>query len=307
MNIPAALISTGLGAAFFAAGTAYYIQPALFTTDFALLDMLAPNHSKARAAVSRLLFNPASAQFDLPRTVEVDAAKYVCGNVNAKDASGAYAGYHAFVYTVAVDFARIDDDGRIAQRHAAFSACPMSEQEKVAKQKLAVSPGMLALVKGIQKNIPASDDPSALSTMASQMAAPDKGSSGAPMEKQLGQLGGPAREGSKGVKSAVGAPNNESEQRGDRPPDAWPTFPPDDPLGKPAAARTPAQALALAKDVEDRWAESKSGNIRLRPSSEEIREACRALLAINPKNDQFPKAWAAFSRLRKIEREAGQT
>jgi hypothetical protein len=316
MNIPAALISTGFGAAFLALGTAYYIQPALFTTDFALIEMLTPNHANARAAVSRLLFNPASAQFDQPRTVEVDAAKYVCGNVNAKDESGVYAGYHAFVYTVAVDFARIDDDGRIARRHAAFSACPMSEQEKVAQRKLAVSPGVLSLVKGIQKNIPATDDASGLSTMASQIAAPDQGSSGASMEKQLGQLGGPAREGSKGVKSAIRADDaskaaigadNGSESRGDRPPDAWPTFPPDHPLGRPAANRTPALALALAKDVEDRWEESKSGNMKARPSSDEIREACRALLTISPKHDQFPKAWAAFVRLRKIEHDAGLT
>ena len=162
----------------------------LFITDDALLAMLAPNHSNARAAVSRLLFNPASAQFDQLRTVEVDEAKYVCGNVNAKDQSGSYAGYHAFVYTVAVDFARIDDEGRIAQRHAAFSACPAPEEEKVAQQKMAIAPGALSLVKGIQKNIPASGDPSTLSKMASQMSAPDKSSSGAPMEQQLRQLGG---------------------------------------------------------------------------------------------------------------------
>jgi hypothetical protein len=130
---------------------AYYIQLSLFITDDALLAMLAPNHSNARAAVLRLLFNPASAQFDLLKTVDVDAAKYVCGNVNAKDESGSYAGYHAFVYIVAVDFARIDDEGRIAQRHAAFSACPMSDEEMVAQQKTSISPGALSLVKAIQK------------------------------------------------------------------------------------------------------------------------------------------------------------
>ena len=307
MNIPAALISATLGAAFFAAGLAYYIQPSIFITDDALLAMLAPNHSNARAAVSRLLFNPASAQFDQLRTVEVDEAKYVCGNVNAKDQSGSYAGDHAFVYTVAVDFARIDDEGRIAQRHAAFSACPAPEEEKVPQQKMAIAPGALSLVKSIQKNIPTSSDPSTLSKMASQMSAPDKSSSGAPMEQQLRQLGeGPIREGGKGVKSGVRAPDNESEWRSDRPPDAWPTFPPDHPLARPAAIRTPAQAIALAKDVEDRWEELESGNTKVRPSSEEIAEACRALLAINPKNDQFPKARAAFVRLRKIDRDAGR-
>jgi hypothetical protein len=306
MNIPAALISASLGAAFFAAGLAYYIQPS-FIPDYALLAMLTPHHSKARAAVSRLLFNPASAQFDLPRTVDVDAAKYVCGNVNAKDESGSYAGYHAFVYTVAVDFARIDDEGRIAQRHAAFSACPVPEDEKLAQQNMALSPGALSLVKAIQKNIPASGDPSALSKMASQMPASDKGSSGAAMEQQLGQLGGgPVQEGGKGVKSAIRAPDNASEWRGDRPPAAWPTFPPDHPLARPAAIRTPAEAIAFAKDVEDRWEESKSGTTKVRPSSEEIKEACRALLAISPKDSQFPKVWAAFVRLHKIDRGAGR-
>ena len=307
MNIPAALISAAFGAAFFAVGTAYYIQPDLFVTDTALLEMLTPNHSNARAAVSRLLFDPASAQFDLLRTVEVDAAKYVCGNVNAKDQSGSYAGYHAFVYTVAVDFARIDDEGRIAQRHAAFSACPMpEEEEKVPQQKMDVAPGALSLLKGIQKNIPASGDPSALSTMASQMSAPDKGSSGASMQRQLGQLGGAVQQGSKSIKSGIRTPDNASERRSDRPPAASPTFPPDHPLGRPATVRTPAQAIALAKDVEDRWEESKSGNTKVRPSSEEIKEACRALLAIDPKDDQFPKAWAALVRLHKIDRDAGQ-
>jgi hypothetical protein len=307
MNIPAALISASLGAAFFAAGLAYYIQPSLFIADDALLAMLAPNHSNASAAVLRLLFNPASAQFDLLRTVDVDAAKYVCVNVNAKDESGSYAGYHAFVYTVAVDFARIDDEGRIAQRHAAFSACPMSDEEKVAQQKTSISPGALSLVKAIQKNIPASGDPSTLSKMASQMSAPDKSSSGAPMEQQLGQLGGgPVREGSKGVKSAIRAPDKASEWRSDQPPAAWPTFRSDHPPGRPAAIRTRAEAIALAKDVEDRWEQSKAGNTNVRPSSEEIKEACRALLAINPKDSQFPEAWAAFVRLYKIDHDAGQ-
>jgi hypothetical protein len=324
MNIPAALISTTLGTAFFAAGYTFYIQPPAFITNSALSAMLTPSHAKARAAVSRLLFNPASAQFASLRTVEADAANYVCGNVNAKDESGSYAGYHAFVYSVAVDFARIDDEGRISRKHAAFSACPAPDEEKVAQQKTAISPGALALVKAIQKTIPASGDTSPLSQMASQMSGPDNGSSGASMQQQLGQLGGDpvpegsrggtsARQGSKGGTSGTAALDNrnendnknESEWRSDRPPAAWPTFPPDHPLGRPAAILTPAQAIGFAKDVEERWEESKSGNTKARPSSEEIREACRALLAIDPKNDRYPKAWATFVRLRKIDRDAG--
>jgi hypothetical protein len=169
-----------------------------------------------------------------------------------------------------------------------------------------ISPGALSLVKAIQKNIPASGDPSTLSKMASQMSAPDKSSSGAPMEQQLGQLGGVARESSKRVTSGIRAPDNAREWRGDRPPAAWPTFASDHPPARPAAIRTPAQAVALAKDVEHRWEESKAGNTKLRPSSEEIKEACRALLAINPKDNQFPEAWAVFVRLYKIDHDAGQ-
>jgi hypothetical protein len=334
MNIRAALISTALGTAFFAAGYTFYIQPPAFITDH-VLPILSPNHARARAAVSRLLFNPASAQFAPLRTVDVNAAKYVCGNVNAKDESGSYAGYHAFVYTVAVDFARIDDEGRISQKHAAFSACPTTDEEKLAQQKMAISPGALALVKAIQKTIPASDDTSPLSQMASQMSVPDNNPSGASMQQQLGQLAGDpvpegsrggtsarqgskagtsGREGSKGGTSGTRASEknendnkneSESEWRRGRPPAAWPTFPPDHPLGRPAAILTPAQAIGFAKDVEDRWEESKSGNTKVRPSSEEIREACRALLAIDPKHDRYPKAWAAFVRLRKIDRDAG--
>lgn len=337
MNIRATLISTALGTAFFAAGYTFYIQPPAFITDY-VLPILSPNHAKARAAVTRLLLNPASAQFAPLRTVEVKAAKYVCGNVNAKDESGSYAGYHAFVYTVSVDFARIDDEGRISQKHAAFSACPATDEEKVAQQKMAISPGALGLVKAIQKTIPASDDTSPLSQMASQMSAPDNNSSGASMQQQLGQLAGdPVREGSNGGTSgresskvgmsgpegskggtsgregskggtpgtAASDNKNESEWRSDRPPAAWPTFPPDHPLARPAANLTPAQAIGFAKDVEERWEEAKSGNAKARPSSEEIKEACRALLAIDPKNDRYPKAWAAFVRLRKIDRDAG--
>src|SRR3954451_8849296 len=168
MNIPAALISTIIGAAFFAGGYSYYIQPPSFMTDYALPAMLAPNHAKARAAVTRLLLNPGSAEFDLLKTVNVSAAKYVCGNVNAKDQSGSYAGYHAFVYTVDVDFARIDDNGRISQKHAAFKACPAVEEEEPAQKQIAISPGALAVAKAIQKTIPASGDPAALSKMASR-------------------------------------------------------------------------------------------------------------------------------------------
>jgi len=69
--------------------------------------------------------------------------------------------------------------------------------------------------------------------------------------------------------------------------------------------RTTAEALAFAKDIEARWEQSKSaeGPTR-RPSPEEIKEACRALLTIDPTDKEYPRAWAAFVRLRKIDRDA---
>jgi hypothetical protein len=36
-----------------------------------------------------------------------------------------------------------------------------------------------------------------------------------------------------------------------------------------------------------------------------MRQALRALLAIDPKDETYPQAWAVFVRLRKIERDAG--
>ena len=99
--------------------------------------------------------------------------------------------------------------------------------------------------------------------------------------------------------------SNESEWRSDRPPVAWPTFPFDHPLAKRAQKRTTGLAMALAKDIEDRWEQSRYGDTKSRPSADEIQEACRALLTIDPKDNEFPKAWAAFVRLRKIDREAG--
>jgi hypothetical protein len=210
-----------------------------------------------------------------------------------------------FVYTVAIDFARIDDAGRIAQRHVAFSACPISEEQQIAQQKMAISPGALSLLNKFQKSIPVSDDPSVLSTMASSQMPPGDTASGASMTQQLGQLAGQPSSGGQQANSGGGASPmiSGTDWRSDRPPATRPLFPPDDPLGRPAAKRTPAEAMAFAQDVENRWAQSKS-DARVRPSSEEIKEACRAMLAIDPKSEHFPKAWATFVRLRKIDRDA---
>jgi hypothetical protein len=235
----------------------------------------------------------------------VDGAKFVCGKVNAKDRSGAYAGYRAFVYTVAIDFARIDDNEQIAQKHDAFKTCPLSEEEELARQKIAISPGALSALKAMQKAIPAAD-PSTLSTMASQVSPAGGKSSGATTEQLLGQLAGqPGSQGQQSNSTFKTALDNESEWRSDRPRAAWPVFPPDHPLSKPVRKRTTAETMALATEIEERWAQFKAGNAKARPSPDDIRQALRALLAIDPKDDGFPRAWAHFVRLRKIERDLG--
>ena len=130
------------------------------------------------------------------------------------------------------------------------------------------------------------------------------------MEKQLGELGGRSANafgavGGKDASPAVEASlGNERDWRADRPPVAWPIFPLDHPLARSTRKRTAAEALALAKDVEERWDQAKSSaNAKIRPASEEIKEACRALMSIDPRDKEYPKAWAAFVRLRKIDRE----
>jgi hypothetical protein len=326
MNLPAALIAAGLGGAFFAAELAFYIQPSWINSDYLMGVIFSSNQSKARVAVTRLLVDPTSAKFGELRTVEAEKAKFVCGAVKAKDRAGYYAEYREFVYTVATDSARIDDDGWIAQKHAAFKVCPVAPEEKPDQQK--ISPNAVSMVKAIEKAVPAAAN-SALSTTASNMPAGSGSSSGGSLEQQVGHManqipGGPlpaaapgsaslpgsgARSGSAGQPQAsstfTAALGNESEWRGDRPPAAWPNFPFDHPLAKWAQKRTTGQAMALAKGIEDRWEQSRYGNAKGRPSADEIQEACRALLAIDPKDTEFPKAWAAFVRLRKIDREAG--
>ncbi|WP_441241531.1 hypothetical protein [Tardiphaga sp. 768_D3_N2_1] len=305
MNTPAALISAGVGVAFFAAASAFYYQPSFIRPDYALDAVLTTNHSKARAAVTRLLLNPSSAQFDGLRSVQVVAGKYVCGTVNAKDRSGSYRGHRAFVYAVAIDFARIDDDGEIAQRHDAYKACPVSEEEeKLAQQKIGISPGALQAIKLVQKTLPTAD-PSVLTDMASQLSPAGSGPAGT-TEQQLGRLAGQPGSGGQqsGNQTFKTTPSLESDWRSDKPPTAWPVFPPNHVLAKPVQKRTNAEALVLAKSVEDLWAKSKAGTSSQRPSPDEIREALRALMAIDAKSAEFPQAWAAFVRLRTIEREA---
>lgn len=289
----------------------FYYQPAFITSDFALDQLLTTNHSKARAAVTRLLLDPASAKFDVMRSVQVEGAKYVCGSVNAKDRSGAYAGNKAFVYTVANDFARIDDDGQIAQRHVSFKLCPLSEEEeRIAKQKLVIPPGAIEMAKKLQQAMPTADE-SVLTNLSSQLSAGQlpSGLAGGQALSQAGgaSAAGKAPSGGGGMQTSATFTANldtEKDWRADRPPSAWPVFPADHSLAKPAAKRSPAEALALAKDVEANWAGFRLGETKTRPSFDTIQDALRALLGIDPKHEMFPEAWAAFVRLRKIERDA---
>jgi hypothetical protein len=310
MNLAAATIAGGIGTIFFAAASVFYYQPSFIKPDKVIDAVLTTNQSKARTAVSRLLLNPSSAEFDGLRSVEADGKKYVCGSVRAKDRSGAYVEHRAFVYTVAIDFARIDDDGTIAQRHDAYRTCPVTvEEEKVAQMRMGVSPGAMAAVKTIQKALPGADT-TALSGLAGGPSNVSTGGVGGTMQQQLQHFAGqqPASSGGQEggsfkVASAQPVVGEEANWQQGKPPAAWPVFAPGDELSKPAPKRSNAEALALAKGVEDRWALHKSGNAP-RPSLQEIRDAERGLLAIDAKGPDFREAWAAFVRLRAIEREA---
>jgi hypothetical protein len=317
MNIPAAIISAAFGAALFAGMNAFQHRSYPIMPD-SLGKIFATKHSRARTAVTRLLIDPASAEFSALRSVEADAAEYVCGIVRARDRSGRYAGYRAFVYAVAVDVARIDDNGRIAHRHDVFRTCPVSEEEGDSLRQKLVTPGAAAMVEALQTIMPGAGDPSTQPAGGPGMlagAVKSGGavkSSGGTLEQQVGQMASqlsagyqPGTVGQQNANSTFkAASRQEHESRGDQPPAAWPTFPSDHPLAKPARKRTTEQAMALAKDVEDRWERFNSGAANSRPSPDEIKDACRALLAIDPKDDAYPKAWAAFVRLRRIDRAA---
>jgi hypothetical protein len=305
MNIPAFLIATALGAAFLAVEYRWYYQPDMISPD-ALMSTFSGEHMKARAAVRHVLIDPDSAKFGTLRSVAADGTRYVCGGVKARDKSGQFIDA-AFVYAVAVDFARIDDGGRITHQQSGFRPCP-AEEDKVAQQTPTMSPGVAALIKTVQKVAPQADTSaaSALTTFA-----PSRGgaSSGGTMEQQIRELAArtvppDSANGQQANPIAKRDGGKESALRMDQPPAAWPTFPPGHPLTKSTRKRTPSEALALAKDVEERARRAElSGDITTRPSSEEIKEACRALLAIDPGDREYREAWAAFLQLQKGDRD----
>lgn len=296
MNLAAATIAGGVGSIFFAAASVFYYQPSFIKPEKVMDAVLTTHSSKARNAVTRLLHNPSSAEFDGLRSVEANGAKYVCGSVRAKDRGGAYAAHRAFVYTVAIDFARIDDDGTIAQRHDSYRTCPVTvEEEKIAQLRMSGAPGAMEMAKGLaggSKNASMGGVGGTMQQQLQHFAGQQSVSAG-------GQEGGSFKTAS--VKPVV---SNEADWRPEKPPAAWPVFPSGHPLSGAAPARSDAEALALAKDVEQRWAQHKAGTATTRPSLDDIRNAQRALLAVDAKGPDFQTAWAAFVRLRALEREA---
>ncbi|MCK1654207.1 hypothetical protein IVA88_22600 [Bradyrhizobium sp. 149] len=305
MNIPAFLIATAMGAAFLAVEYRWYYQPDMVSPD-ALMSTFSGEHIKARAAVRHALIDPDSAKFGTLRSVLADGTRYVCGGVQARDRSGHFIDA-AFVYAVAVDFARIDDGGRITRQQSGFRPCP-AEEDKIAQQTPTLSPGVSSLIKTVQKVAPQADT-SAASALTTFAPSGGGASSSGTMEQQIRELAArtvPAdstngQQASPMVKRDGG---KESDLRVDQPAAAWPTFPPGHPLTKPTRTRTPSEALALAKDVEERIKQAElSGDITTRPSSDEIKEACRALLTIDPADREYREAWAAFLQLQKRDRD----
>lgn len=300
MNLPGFLIAAAFGVAFFAAEYAWYYQPAFINPD-ALFSTFSSEHAKARAAVRHALIDPDTATFGALRSVKADAARYVCGGVKARDKSGQFIDV-AFVYTVAIDFARIDDNGRVTHQHSGYRPCPV-EDDKVAQQRPAPSSGVSSVVKAVQKVVP--EGP------VLTKSAPSAGgsSSGGTMEQQIRELAvrtvppDAAANGQSNPHANRGVAKGD-ERQADRPPAAWPTFPPDHALAKPTRKRTPSEALALAKEIEARWKQAESSaDISMRPSAEDINEACRALLTIDSRDAQYPDAWAAFARLQRLSRD----
>ncbi|MCK1360850.1 hypothetical protein [Bradyrhizobium sp. 199] len=301
MNLRASIVATCIGATFFGVGYAWNYQPDIIHPD-EIWSMFQSEHRRARAAVSRMLIEPSSAHFSGLRTVEADAARYVCGAVKAKNKAG-HSVDAAFVYTVASDLARVDDDGRMTSRHSPYKSCPTASDVRTAEQHMPVAPGALAVAKVVGKVIPQSSGGTMeqqLGQLAAQTAAvaPGFASSSGPVGTGLAPAGQPS------VSKVKAAPDSELTWQAERPPSAWPALPSGQCPTKSAQERTAAETLALAKDIEGRWEQSRTLQAPTkRVSPEEIKQARCALLAIDPADKAYPQAWAAFVRLRNIDRE----
>ncbi|CAN5412179.1 hypothetical protein BH11PSE4_BH11PSE4_25110 [soil metagenome] len=321
MNKIAALISAGVGGAFFSLQVMFPQQMLGLVSGVWLDDYMAGDHARARSAVYKVLIDPQSAAFQDLRTVEAAKAKFVCGKVNSKDKSGVYAGYRAFVYERAGDMVRIDDDGRILKVPASFSACPVPQDAVPAAKPITISAETMEMAGKILKVLPSVDVQAVPPAAAVALGAlgGSAGTGGSPASLQSGvqalaqsvpQLERKPGQGAGNVQSpakpaAEAHRDNERDWRGDRPPAAWPVFTADDPLAKPASKRSNADTMALAVEVEQRWSKVEAGRSKAKPSRTETREALRALLAIDPASKEFPQAWSLFVRLRKIDRGSG--
>jgi hypothetical protein len=307
MNFAAAGISSLIGSAFLAVGIIIPYYPSLFGLGDSVQSVLSAEQAKARAAVYKLLIDPNSAKFYAVREVNIDTARYVCGNVDSKDREGSYAGQHAFVYEDRSDSAAIDDAGLISRPHTAFKPCPVPEE---------VQPGPLVVDLGkataIAKMLPKAEL-HGLSSPQSSGGGSDGSDAGQSMQQTLARLGpseaGPnAVQTSDAAEAASSKPSatvaDEKQWRSDRPPEAWPKFAADDPLSKPGPKLTDSEAIELASEIENRWKRFETGKSATHPSASEIEEALRALMAIKRQSPQFPPAWAAFVRLRKIHHAA---
>ncbi|PDT88886.1 hypothetical protein CO669_17270 [Bradyrhizobium sp. Y36] len=301
MNLRASIIAMCVGAAFFGVGYAWNYQPDIIDPD-EVWSAFQSDHRKARAAVSRLLIEPHSARFTGLRTVEADAARYVCGAVKAMNNSGHYVDA-AFVYTVASDFARVDDDGRITSRQSPYKPCPTAADDSIAERQTPIAPGAFVVAKTVGRVIPRSGGGTMeqqLGQLAAQTAAvaPESGSSLSPVGT------GPALARPPAGSEAKTPAESDLTWQADRPPVTWPALASDQCPTRSTQLPTAAEALALAKDIEARWQRSKPLEVPAkRLLSEEIKKARCALLAIDPLDKEYPQAWAAFVRLRNVDRD----
>jgi hypothetical protein len=106
-------------------------------------------------------------------------------------------------------------------------------------------------------------------------------------------------------RSFIATVANEAEWQPDRPPEGWPRFTklPDE---KPLPVKTARQKVEMAKSVNDRWDAFKAGRSKIYPTSDESGTAVKQILTVDAKAPEFPAAWAAFVRLRQVDRDISQ-
>jgi hypothetical protein len=315
MNKVAATVAAGIGGTFLVLGMMFPHQASLIVSGSLREAFWPSDEAKARAAVQQILVDPPSAQFYAVHSVLASAGTYVCGSVNSRDRAGVYVGHREFVYDVAREFVRIDDDGRVARiRVAAFAPCPDGNDAKPSSPELKISPQALEMAGKVMQVMPKIDPQTVMLLAGPAAGSPAAADASPKAELQvLAATTSPFARKSEGQGAAqMPSPpkptinvslGSERDWRADRPPAGWPKFPADDPLSKPAAKRSSAEALALAAEVEQRWKAFTTGRSKA-PARNETRAALQALLTIDAGSEAFPKAWALFVRLRQIDRDA---